>query len=384
MKAVVLKICILCLAQAVSFGVSECILRFLHPFTPEYLKKAPYSFSCYEPGSYYWLRYKKNSSCTLRSTIGAFSDVEIRLNSLGLRNTEIQIPKPPNKKRILFIGDSFITGWGVPDHDALPQMTATVMQNSAEGRDIETINAGLSASGQGYEYVFLKHDGVLIDPDVIIVGLYIHNDIADSLRESVWEGIDVSGLPDTIGSMGSYVDFQGNVRRDTNSIKMAIPFLRTSYLYDLITDGIVDLFPKQFSGEGLVNLSCVYSSTCHTYDSQKNTMKKLLHGMYELAMLHDKTFVVVLIPSELQVHPEHSKRYSIGRMLTVEDVTAPQKDFIEYFQKEKIPYIDLLPVFQQHASENLYYTLDEHWTNEGNLLAAEQIAQYLTRSPIRK
>jgi hypothetical protein len=243
--------------------------------------------------------------------------------------------------------------------------------------DIETINAGLSASGQGYSYLFLKHEGIVLDPDIIVIGLYIQNDIGDTLRESEWINIDSTGLPDSIGSSNSYVDIQGNVRRNTGSLKLKIPWLRTSYLYDLITDGILKLYPEKFAIDGQIDLSCVYAANCHLYDSQKQKMKKLFSGMHTLVTAAGKNMIVVLIPSELQVHPEHSKRYGISKALSRQDVQRPHEEFAQYFHEEGIEYLDLLPMFQNHRADYLYFTLDEHWTKAGNELAAKSISEYV-------
>jgi hypothetical protein len=83
MKSVSIKFFIVCSTILLSLVIAEYALRIVHPFTPEYLKKAPYSFSCYESGTYYWVRYQSNSTCTLKSNIGAFADTLIELNSLG-------------------------------------------------------------------------------------------------------------------------------------------------------------------------------------------------------------------------------------------------------------------------------------------------------------
>ena len=331
-------------------------------------------------GTYYWASYQPNKNCRLHSNANAFSDVVFATNSLGIRGPEIQLPKPKGQKRILFLGDSFMTGWGVSEQEALPQMTQTILQGALPSVSIETINAGLSASGQGYEYLFFKNDGLSLDPDVVLVGLYIFNDIADSIRESTWSQIDASGLPEKITSKSSYIDYQGNIRQNVKSLKLFVPFLKKSYLYDLITDGIIRLLPQDYIRTGEVNISCVFRENCHTFDRQKNDMKRLFLGMQKISELQRKKLIVVLLPSEVQVHPEHSNRYDIVPPLTLTDAQRPHGEFAEFFKENGINFIDLLPVFQEHAKEPLYSTLDEHWTALGNRLAAQSIADYLQSS----
>src|SRR5260221_1861338 len=91
------------------------------PFLPAYI--AP----CFEKGTFYWFRLKTSSTCILHSPGNAFGDVTIQSNNMGLRGTDIPIPKPTNTTRILFLGDSFTMGWGVSQEDAYPAVIQTFM-----------------------------------------------------------------------------------------------------------------------------------------------------------------------------------------------------------------------------------------------------------------
>ena len=46
---------------------------------------------------------------------GAIAEVEVRTNSLGLRGAELELPKPRDRRRLFFLGDSVVLGWGVGD-----------------------------------------------------------------------------------------------------------------------------------------------------------------------------------------------------------------------------------------------------------------------------
>src|SRR3954469_7158452 len=52
-------------------------------------------------------RHRPNSEAFLMG-------VEVKINSLGLRNREISPKKPPGTYRIVVLGDSTTLGWGAP------------------------------------------------------------------------------------------------------------------------------------------------------------------------------------------------------------------------------------------------------------------------------
>jgi lysophospholipase L1-like esterase len=106
-------------------------------------------------------------------------------NSLGHRDHEFGVPKPPGVFRILTIGDANTYGEGVESIDDLYTEVLEKMLNAtpalAQERGSRTYEV-LNVSEIGWEvddYLFAMRDpGLSYEPDLIIIGLYI-NDIED-------------------------------------------------------------------------------------------------------------------------------------------------------------------------------------------------------------
>lgn len=104
--------------------------------------------------------------------------VEARLNSLGFRDDEFPIEKPAGELRILAVGDSFTFGFGVRVEDCYVQRLER--QLAAVHGQVQVINGGFApgeSSPAGYAD-WIEHDGLLLDPDVVLIGFCL-NDMGD-------------------------------------------------------------------------------------------------------------------------------------------------------------------------------------------------------------
>ena len=98
-------------------------------------------------------------------------------------------------------------------------------------------------------------------------------------------------------------------------------------------------------------------------------IEKLLLGTYRLAKDRGVPILFVMIPTIEQVY--------VGRGTVREDfdLEKPQRVLSEFFDREGIPYVDLLPGFRQSAAhEDLYFWSDQHWNVAGNAAGARLLA----------
>ncbi|MFO1076596.1 MAG: GDSL-type esterase/lipase family protein [Planctomycetota bacterium] len=102
--------------------------------------------------------------------------IPLSFNSLGFRDDEFAAAKPAGELRILAIGDSFTYGWGVRIEDAWPQRLERDLARDRP-RGVQVMNAGLAvraATPDGYDR-WLESDGLLLGPDLVIVGLCLND-----------------------------------------------------------------------------------------------------------------------------------------------------------------------------------------------------------------
>jgi len=126
------------------FVIFEGLFRLINPLGIGYFNYTyKYFKSCQETGLGYYL-------CNSEET-----------NAFGLRGGEIG---EKNKKRILLIGDSVVWGMGVSANETFAYQLQLMT-------DYEVVNAGIGGWNTLNEYLWLKHEGIALKPDIII--LYI-------------------------------------------------------------------------------------------------------------------------------------------------------------------------------------------------------------------
>jgi hypothetical protein len=114
----------------------------------------------------------------------------LTINSQGLRGREYPYEKPPGRKRILVLGDSYIWGYGVADDELLTESLAAKL-SSAEQR-WEVLNTGVSGWGTDQEYLFLIDEGFKYSPDIVLLSLFIVNDPVNNLyakQYGIWKPV---------------------------------------------------------------------------------------------------------------------------------------------------------------------------------------------------
>ena len=106
--------------------------------------------------------HKKNETATLQN-------VEIKLNSLGMRSEEPLL----EKKKILFTGSSISLGWGVDNDSSFVGIFRNRLQN--QNLDYQVLNASVG-NYNTFRYVenFLRNQKKL-DPEVIVINYFIND-----------------------------------------------------------------------------------------------------------------------------------------------------------------------------------------------------------------
>lgn len=173
-----------CLAAAL---VSEAAVRLLSP--------QPETPRWFEEDARYVYRLKKNFRQQYRFADSEFV-MDVRTNTLGLRDYEWDPDAASACTRVLFLGDSFIFGYGVNVEDRFDTRLARLL----EGEDhlYRLINAGVPGWGTLQETRFARdHFGVFL-PDILVLS-FCGNDPSDDSQflngEMVFKEQGLIGLP---------------------------------------------------------------------------------------------------------------------------------------------------------------------------------------------
>jgi lysophospholipase L1-like esterase/DNA-directed RNA polymerase subunit RPC12/RpoP len=108
---------------------------------------------------------------------GMYYGVPVQINSIGLRDREIQPKTDPDEFRIFVLGDSLPFGIGVKREDSFVYMLESLLNEQVKGgRRYLTINGGTISYNTQQELVQLKTLGMDLKPDMVIL-IFSENDI---------------------------------------------------------------------------------------------------------------------------------------------------------------------------------------------------------------
>jgi|SRR3989344_2751212 len=302
--------------------------------------------------------------------LGIFGEwnVSIKTNIFGLRDKDYNLESNSNK--ILFLGDSFTFGYGVEQEESYSEIFEKLIDYN-----YIVINSGYA---DGYSpdtfYVYLKDKGLDFNPDLVILGFFIGNDIID-LESNEWVELDEKELPKKVISNKVYIDEKNRMRikGDENVInnspypnlyKINLFLSYHSHVYVFLKDRLKFLFyilTKQ-------NISLDKTIYGNYYDKNLNLLldkdEKILFEMNSLLNETNKKFVIVLIPSIDQFNEEKDDSY---------DFSNPNKRLLKFGKENNITVIDLFPYFENNKPNKLYFSKDGHWNARGHKFAAEII-----------
>lgn len=269
-------------------------------------------------------------------------------------------------------------GVGVKEQQAYARVVEKLLASQLQGEKIETINAGINATGPFHQFTFLKHEGLQLNPDIVVIGFFPWNDISYDVYAS--EKVltrDGEGFPDTVDSRTIYVDVDGSMRSKKLPLRFKIPFLRDLHSYWVIVNALSPFRDQENKDFAVTSSTCLYNTACTSLNESENKLKKLFLSLRKLSKQNDFKLLVLIILTEFQVDPVTFVKYELPGPVLRSNSSLPHDEFAAFFEKNQIEYLDLLPHFLNEATEQAYFDKDPHWNAYGHQLAAKAIEQNL-------
>jgi hypothetical protein len=268
-------------------------------------------------------------------------------------------------------------GWGISENQSFPRVTENLLKDQTYPFKVEVINAGYTALDPGGYYLYYKREGRLLNPDIIVVGLYLGNDL-NSRSDIIWDKVDERGLPLSIRSKFSYVDQFGRLHFREGSPKYSIPILKNSHLFIFLWDLLSPKDTNMDSAEEISRrMSCLFAPECHEMDQAKTEVKSLLKAIHSLAKDQGAQLVVLLIPAEFQVNFQAGYKLKYNLPLSPLLRRRLNDEFTNFFTQEDIIVVDPLAALIEEI-EPTYFRDDEHWNAKGHQIAAQLLSTKLT------
>lgn len=109
-----------------------------------------------------------------------FFDVQVSINSRGLRDAETTLEKPDGIRRVVVIGDSFAWGYGVEQAETFSSLLESALPAT------EVINGGVSGYSTDQALLWLRRDGIRYAPDVVVYVLSGNDDVMNHMKRVYW------------------------------------------------------------------------------------------------------------------------------------------------------------------------------------------------------
>ena len=175
-----------------------------------------------DPHPEIFYRFKENSVVTYRG-------IPVAINSIGLRDDEVQSPKPPNTLRVLGLGDSTMWGWGVFGNEGYLEVLEDELQWMVGAQEqVEVVNAAVPGYMAVQEAATLELLGPRVEPDAVVIQ-YDQND-AQLASFLISEGKLV--LPSVMFSRHLFVTWLPNLLRGQETTKYSLLLLSEAIEHD--------------------------------------------------------------------------------------------------------------------------------------------------------
>lgn len=331
-------------------------------------------------------------------------EVYVEINSKGLRDREIPYENPQNKQRVLMLGDSMTAAMQVSLEDTFSKQMEMHL-----GDSWEVINGGVNGFGTDNELIFYREETYQYDPDIVIVNVYLANDIYNNSRTlelrtggeshkpyftlSESGELELQNFPaantDTIGiKIGSFFKKHFQLPRfiaQTMNLRGQVP----TWLQPVVSlfggnRGVAANEESQNGEEQTTSQPARVPTICdeeYTPEIEEawDITKAIILQMREEVEANGSQLAFVILPTAAQVVPpkEGAEWYC----------ERPNLELTTFLNEEGIAYLDLLYPFRDYmlaGGETLYYKRDFHMNIVGNHLAGELIGQFVEQNLINE
>ncbi len=329
-----------------------------------------------------------------------------RTNSLGLhRDTEVAVPKPPGVFRVLVLGDSHLEFVNNDEH--YPQQLELLLRARPAGERIEVLNAGVGGTGPVHYFQWYRSRGAALEPDLVLMTLYLGNDFADIGYDKLI-GVPMVGIPAASSEESQWERWMegiGAIRPWLMANSRILQTVRDGVADGPLTDPLVSIGLLDRAGVGVrpSKLQRLVQE-CHgcwaqyfgqaigwspaNADRVRASLETLLVLLDHEITAHGGRLVVVALPTKAHVELSDA-REDVEQSLQLLDISEDQFKFHQASVLQTalasstgagVPIIDPLPAMSEAAqSGRLYYRRDWHLNPIGHRVLADLLATELAR-----
>lgn len=308
---------------------------------------------------------------------------KISINSAGMRDKEYPMTRPAGKKRIILLGDSFTSSFGVPDSEAFAKVMEEKLLTGTE-----VLNFGVNGYGPAQELLLLQSRAMKYRPDMVIMVIYVGNDFDDITGISDW--IDGYKRPQAI------TDDRGNIRFTGIPVPLSEKYLakqRAQRMCSLPRSHFIDFIDKYIRYKKYsINFMPSEIRLCNKkpdpdVKEAARLMGAILRETDRYCKKNGASFAVAVAPTIVQVYEKIywnriKKKYSLKD--SDYDLMLPNRVLADICRNAGIPLVDLTQSLKSasNAGIDTYYFDNQHWNRAGEQVVAETLARFVRENAV--
>jgi lysophospholipase L1-like esterase len=314
----------------------------------------------------------------------------LSINSWGYRDRDHDLAKPANTFRIAVLGDSFVQASQVAFEDTLSYRLGRLLQTCPilDGKQIEVLNFGVGGYNTYQEYLTLKLDVEKFSPDLVLLVMFLGNDIEGNSRQLQQKIVWRLAAPTLSLRGGELVvdSFDHSLWR-----RMIIEAAYYSRVVQLFNEARRRIrawsWKSNESGSTELGLGSELYKKPEKQEWREAWLiaEALLARMNDLAKGMGAHFVVSTVPQAIEVDPSRELRAKFAASIGVDDLLFPDRKVAEIGSKIGFSTYPLTRELQELAEQHGIFLHGFHNTRlgfghmneQGHRLVAELLAAKL-------
>ena len=302
-------------------------------------------------------------------------DVQVRINTHGFRDRERTREKPAGARRVVVLGDSITEAFQVPYDETF---TARLERALDTGREkVEVLNLGLSATGPAQAYLLYRAHGRTYGPDLVVLSLFMGNDVRNSIAELEGKPYLRYPVADTAGVLAR--DASGAVRFTEPAVPgCARRWLRTHVAsYRFVRDRVMPAMTAQATAGGAVDdvLGMYREPLAPAWRRAVDVTLAMIAELDGTVRADAARLIVFVIPAPWEVDPSYPITGSGSRAGI--DFRRAEDRAITWLRERGIRVVSARERFAADIARGgrPFFARDGHLTPHGHALAAQRLRE---------
>lgn len=370
----------------------ELVFRTLFPL-PELsnFDRAKYIAGNKEGKNYAFYR---NSNWYWQSELDTAHKFVHHLNKYGFRDSEWKVKKEAKKKRVLFIGDSFLEGVMAEQNQTITEG----FKSADKEQKFEVMNGGIMGVGIS-SYLQLMSDAIpTFKPDVVCMVLYANDLTSKKIRlpSSLFVPKEYNPLTPRLVELIIQLKKGKPIPTVFNaSEKPFLPSIKDNNFPWLDKESILVLNTTAKVKNSIVDGETNPFKVNQILRSQKGLIQtpeldQLFDFMVEMRKIYATKFIVSYIPARHQItnyYYQFDKEFCVLKCPEKLDLTTDKYNQHQNYLKDiciqrEVPFLDLSSPLKklEQSKEHIYWKYDEHMKGNYYLLIGKELHRFTKRS----